>query len=107
MTCNSVNVIYVLLCLGCLEKYIWETGAGKRKLKDRVRVYRQYIIEPEHQKLKVEEYIRIYGRGFFKTFLFLQMQSNDKNLRRAYESFKENTKLNSINSDRLKVDPEV
>ena len=35
------------------------------------------------------------------------MQSNDTNLRRAYESFKENTKLNSINSDRLKVDPEV
>ena len=61
-------------------------GVGKRRLKDCVRVQRQYVKEPEHEKLKVEEHIRLYGRGSFKIFLFLQMQSNDTNLTRIYET---------------------
>ena len=86
MSCNSFNVIYVLICSGCLEEYIGETGVGKARLRDRVKVYRQHIKQPEHQKLKVEEHIRFCGRDSFKIFPFLQMQSNDTNLRRAYET---------------------
>ena len=82
MYCNSFYVIYVLICSGYLEEYIGETGVGKIRLRDRVREYRKHV----NQKLKVEERIRICGRGSFKIFPFLQMQSNDKNLRRAYES---------------------
>ena len=54
---NSFDVIHVLICSGCLEEYIGETGVGKTRLRDTVRVYRQYIKQPEHQKLKVEEHI--------------------------------------------------
>ena len=43
MSCNSFNVIYVVICSDCLEEYIGETGVGKARLKDRVRVYRQHI----------------------------------------------------------------
>ena len=57
MHCNSFDVIHVLICSGCLEEYIGETGVGKTRLRDTVRVYRQYIKQPEHQKLKVEEHI--------------------------------------------------
>ena len=73
MSYNNFNVIYVVICSVCLEEYIGETGVGKRRLRDRVRVYRQQIKQPEHQELKVEEYIRICGRSSFKIFQFLQM----------------------------------
>ena len=52
--CNSFNVIYVVICSGCLEEYIGETGVGKTRLRDSVRVCRKHIKQPEHQKLKVE-----------------------------------------------------
>ena len=43
MLCISFNVIYVVICSGCLEEYIGETGEGKTRLKDRFKVYRQQI----------------------------------------------------------------
>ena len=48
------NVIYVVICLGCLEEYIGEMGKDKTRLRDRVRVYRQHTKQPEHQQLKFE-----------------------------------------------------
>ena len=99
MSCNSFNVINVLICSGCLEEYIGETGVYKTSLRDRVRVYRQHIKQPAHQKLKVEEHVRICGRRSFKIFSFLQMRSNDTNLRTAYETKfqrKFKTKLNQL-----------
>ena len=33
-SCNSFNVIYVVICLGCLENYIGETDVGKTRLRD-------------------------------------------------------------------------
>ena len=50
----SFNVIYVLICSGCLEEYIGETGKDKTRLRDRVRVYKQHTKQPEHQQLKLE-----------------------------------------------------
>ena len=99
MSCNSFNVIYDLICSGGLEEYIGEMGIGETRLRDRVRVYRQHIKLPVHQKLKVEEHILICGKDSFKIFLFLQMRSNDTNLRRAYETkFQREckTKLNEL-----------
>ena len=40
MPCNNFNVIYVVICSGCLEEHIEQTGVGKTRLRDRVRVYR-------------------------------------------------------------------
>ena len=31
----------------CLKEYTGETGVGKTKLRDRVRIYRQHTKEPE------------------------------------------------------------
>ena len=42
-TCDSFNLIYVVICDTCKEEYVGETGEGKTKLRDRVRVYRQHI----------------------------------------------------------------
>ena len=61
MSCNSFNVIYIKIYSDCFEKYSGETGEGKAKLRDRVTVHRQHIKQPEHQKPKIEEHIRICG----------------------------------------------
>ena len=94
MSCESFNVIYVLICSGCLEEYLGETSMGKTKLSDLVRVYRQHIKQPEYQQLKVEEHVGVCSRGAFKILPFLQMHSNNIDLRRASEpKFQEEFKI--------------
>ena len=99
MTCDSRNHIYVVICPTCKKEYIGETGIGDSKLRDRVRIYRQHIRQPEHEKLKVEKHLRTCGKGNFTIFPFLQFRSNDTDLRREYEDCfieKYKTKLNSL-----------
>ena len=87
MTCDSRNLVYIVICPTCIEEYIGEIGAGDSKLRDRVRIYRQQIRQPEHEKLKVEKDRRICGKGNFAIFPFLQFSSNDIDLRREYEDY--------------------
>ena len=53
MSCNSFNVICVVICSGCLEEDIGETGAGKTWLRVWFRLCRQHIKQPQHEQLKV------------------------------------------------------
>ena len=97
--CDGYNLLYIIICLTCGEEYTGETGVGKIKLRDRVRVYRQYIRQPEYQKLKVGEHLRTCGKGTFKIFPLLQMRSSEIDLPRSYErNFmkKYKTKLNNL-----------
>ena len=68
-TCDTFNLIYVIICDTCKEEYIGETGEGKTKLRDRVRVYR--IQQPQYQQLKVEGHLRVCGIGQFRIFPLL------------------------------------
>ena len=79
--CDSFNPIYVAICDTCKEEYIGETGEGKNKLRDRVRVYRQHTRQPRYQELKVEGHLRVCGNEELRTFPLLQMRSQDTNLR--------------------------
>ena len=85
MTCDSANFIYVLICSGYNGEYIGETWINKQKLRDRVRVYRQHICQPEYQQLKVKGHLKNFSNGEFTISPFLQMRSCDKDLRRSYE----------------------
>ena len=85
-TCDIFNLIHVVICGTCKEEYIGETGERKTKLRDRVRVYRQHIWQPQYQQLKVEEHLRVCGNGEFRIFALLQMRSQDANLRRSYKT---------------------
>ena len=38
-TCDSFNLIYVVICGACKEEYIGEIWEGKTKLRDRVKMY--------------------------------------------------------------------
>ena len=97
--CDSSNLLYVIIFSTCGEEYTVETEIGKTKLRDRVRVYRQHIRQPEYQKLKVEEHLRTCGKGTFKIFPLFQMRSSEIDLRRSCErNFmkKYKTKLNNL-----------
>ena len=69
-TCDSFNLIYVVICGTCKEEYIRETGQGKAKLRGRVSVYYQHIRQPQYQQLKVEGHLRVCGSGEFWIFPF-------------------------------------
>ena len=87
MRCDSRNLIYKVICLTCKEESIGETRNGDSKLRDRIRIYRQHIWQPEHEKLKVEKHLRTCGKGHFTIFPFLQLHSNDTDLWQEYEDY--------------------
>ena len=87
----------MVICDTCKEEYFGETGEGKTKLSDRVRVYHQHIQQPQCQHLKVEGHLRVRGSREFRIFSLLQMRSQDTHLGRSYETRfqqKLKTKLN-------------
>ena len=95
-TCDSFNLIYVVICDRCKEEYIGETGVGKTKLRDRVRVYCQHIRQPQYQQLKVEGHLRVCVNRKFQIFPLLQMRSHkiqikDEAMKRG---FSKNSKQN-------------
>nr|XP_022299146.1 uncharacterized protein LOC111107980 [Crassostrea virginica] len=55
MSCTSSNLIYVIICAGCGENYIGQTGDT---LRHRMTVHRQQIREPKYQCTLVSEHIR-------------------------------------------------
>ena len=80
--CESSNLIYVIICSGCKEEYIGQTGT---KLKERVSVYKQHINHPQYQMIKVEGNLRICGGGNFSIFPFFQIKKDSKFLRESYK----------------------
>ena len=87
MTCESSDLIYVVICPTCNEEYIGETGEGKTRVCDRVRVYRQHICQPQYQQLKCEERFQTCGKGEFKIIPFFKLHSENKYLREQDEKY--------------------
>ena len=83
-TCDSFNLTHVVICDKCKEEYVGDKE-GKTKLRHGVRVYRQHIRQPQYQQLKAKGHLRLCGNGEFQIFPFLQMGSQDTNLRKSYE----------------------
>ena len=75
MTCESNDLIYVVICSTCNEEYLGETGEGKTRVSDRIRVNRQHILQAQYQQLKCEENFRTCGKGQFKIFPFFKLHS--------------------------------
>ena len=82
--CESRNLIYVVICQGCQEEYIGETGC---LVKERISVCRQHIRQPQYQQMKVLEHLRFCSNGDFQMFPFLQIKQENKLLRKAYEDY--------------------
>lgn len=82
--CESNNLIYVVICSGCKEEYIGETGC---LVKERINIYRQHIRQPQYQQLPVEGHLRTCGDGMFHMFPFFKIRENNKTLRKSYEDY--------------------
>ena len=99
MSCDIKNVVYIMICRGCGEEYIGETG---NLLRQRVTVHNQQIRDPRTRILKVSEHIANCAHTFnpkYKIFPFYKMYSESTTLRRAKEKLFINTfkpKLNRI-----------
>ena len=64
-TCDSFNLIYVVICDTCQGEYVGETEEGKTKLNDRARLNYQNMHQPQYQQLRVEGNLRICGKCEF------------------------------------------
>ena len=69
--CQNSNLIQVVICQGCKEKYIGETDC---LVKEQINIYRQHIRQLQYQQMAVEEHLRTCGDGkihmlpFFRIF---------------------------------------
>ena len=63
-TCDSSNLIYVVICPNCKEEYIGETGINLTKLLDRVRIYRRHIRQPHYIYAHALEETLKYSRSY-------------------------------------------
>ena len=64
------NLIHTVICQGCKEEYIGETGCV---VKERINIYRQHIRQPQYQQLAVEAHLRFCGIGRFHMFPFFKI----------------------------------
>ena len=84
MSCDVKYVIYVLICQGCQEEYVGET----HNLRERTRVHRQQINQPNTRKISVSKHIDecALTQPKFKIFPIFKMLSSNTLIRKKRES---------------------
>ncbi len=99
MSCDSMNLIYVIECLGCREHYVGETG---QTLRERMRGHRVEVTNAQHRKTPVDIHIAKCSKKhpFFNVFPVYKCHPKGTMLqRRAREDFlikKLHAKLNML-----------
>ena len=86
MDCTIENVIYVLVCNGCQEFYIGQTGD---KLRNRITVHKQQIRDPSTRQLPLSTHLDICCKKSpkFSVFPFYKFQNNDVSARLTKELY--------------------
>ena len=82
--CESSNLIYVVICQGCKEEYIGETGC---LVKEQIKIYRHQIRQQKYQQLPVEEHLRTCGDRKLHLFPFFKISQENKSLRKSCEDY--------------------
>ena len=70
LNCESSNLNYVVICQGCKEERIGETGC---LVKERINIYRQHIRQPQYQQLEVQKHLHTCGNRKFRMFPFFKI----------------------------------
>ena len=82
--CTSRNLVYVIVCRGCNEFYIGETGD---MLKNRFTVHRQHMsLDYNDAPVKADPHLRTCGKGNYYVFPFFRPGRSNSSYRRAQES---------------------
>ena len=86
MNCTVRNVLYVLICNGCKEYYIGQTGD---KLRNRKTVHEQQIRDPSTRQMPVSKHIDncCKTQPKFSLFPFYKFQTDDVSARLAKERY--------------------
>ena len=74
MNCNSKNVIYAVICNGCNDFYIGQTGNELRK---RMTVHRQQMRTDSLRFLNVSKHIHQCSGDLFSVLPIYKLSSND------------------------------
>ena len=86
MNCTVQNVLYVLVCNGCHEFYIGQTGD---KLRNRKTVHLQQVRDPSTRQVPLSKHLDECCKKDpkFSIFPFFKFHSNDVSARLNKESF--------------------
>ena len=87
MDCDSRNLIYCIVCRGCGEKYIGQTGDV---IRNRVRVHKQQILHEDKRMLGMSEHISKCSQNYspnFKIIPFFKIKSDNEDFRKNMESY--------------------
>ena len=82
MDCDSRNLIYYIVCSGCGEKYIGQTGDV---IRNTVRVHKQQILHEDKQMLGMSKHIsKCYQNCSpnFKIIPFFKIKSYNEDFRK-------------------------
>ena len=83
--CSSRNVVYIIVCGGCQEFYVGETGD---MLKSRFTVHRQQSkLSAELTPVDADQHLRLCGKDKYGVFPFRRPKRNDIVLRRQLEKY--------------------
>ena len=74
LNCASKNLLYGMICGGCQELYIGQTGDT---LRARVRVHKQQIRDARYRMLPVSGHIETCGKGRFSIIPFYKFWPDD------------------------------
>lgn len=81
--CTTRNVVYVMICMGCKEFYVGETGDT---LRNRFTVHRQQMaLDPENAPVPADPHLRTCGGGRYKVFPFSKPNNSSRIHRRSLE----------------------
>ena len=82
--CKTKNLIYVVICQGCKDEYFGETSC---LVKERINVYRQHVSQPKYPEIQEKEHFRLCSDREFQGLPFLQMNQENKLLRKTCENY--------------------
>ena len=81
--CTTRNILYLIVCLGCLEYYLGQTGDETR---NRFTVHRQHMkLEYNDAPVKADPHIRICGKGKYLVFPFFKPKESTEVYRMQQE----------------------
>ena len=69
---ESTNLVYIVICPTCNEKYIGRTGKEKTKISGRVRVHQQHIRQPQYRKTKRRGTLSKLRQGRIRNIHFIE-----------------------------------
>ena len=86
MNCTDQNCLYVLICYGCQEFYIGQTGG---KLRNRKTVHLQQVRDPTTRQMPLSEHLDKCSDKDpkFSIFPFVKFLHNDSSAKLAKERF--------------------